>query len=195
MKRPSRCLLLPPVATACIMALFLAPSIVMAVAPQEAIPGDRVRVRYAPGPGSTSNTGAPERVTVGRFLRASGDSVAVEMDSGAHAMIPASSIAHVERLSGTKGHTLTGAIIGGALGGVVLLAAPEEADEPGSPIHDDGLEVAVSVMVVALGISLGGLVGSLVKSDQWEPAAFPGLNVGVTNTGERTVGVAVTIPF
>ena len=107
-------------------------------------------------------------------------------------MFPRSSIEKLWRVSGEKGHALTGALIGlpaGALAGLAFSALT--CDEAFS-------ELCTFVGLLAgsgLGVITGAIIGSSIKSVSWQKVDVSKINLSLGVVHGRTAGLKFSWAF
>ena len=127
-------------------------------------PDSRIRVTAHPLPPA-----------VGRIHHWTPDSLVIQLDpspSPAMASFPRTSITRLEVSEGMKGHTVRGACLGflvGAFAGLFVAEAVlgEDADPFGTSF-DETAVVGVWAGTVVLTTTLGGIIGSVEKSERWK---------------------------
>ncbi|MGH7570117.1 MAG: hypothetical protein ACREL9_14295, partial [Gemmatimonadales bacterium] len=133
--------------------------------------GPRVRVR-AGGEGGHAGW------TEGTVLETQPDRIVVLPDNGDKA-ITVPDGAPIERLAGTKGHPLIGAVAGAAVGGFAGMALANTTKEPG--------------MVVIAFSALGAVIGQLIRSNRWEPMHSSPAPLGVGIAPRWDGGVTLVV--
>lgn len=137
---------------------------------------------------------APKAVgatVVGRVTSISTDTIAVRVDDKIIAF-DRSSITRLWRISGERGHMLTGAVIGlpaGALAGWGLTSA---TCDPGFS------ELCTFVGLLAgagVGLIVGGIIGSSTKSGRWEEVDVTRVRVSISVINGKTAGVKLSLKF
>jgi hypothetical protein len=105
-----------------------------------------------------------------------------------------SSIEEFQVSSGHRSHggtgVLVGAVVGGGAGlGLGVALASDEFFQAGS-----GTVVATTVIGAVAGCLLGGIIGSLVRTEHWERMPPPSVSIGPIGT-KAEFTMAFTIPF
>jgi hypothetical protein len=197
-----------------VLAAFALAHGAMAGAPRRA-PAQTVRdgasVVVAPGARVRVSTPAAGRI-VGTLLRATTDSVVVEVASGSSVAFPAGGISRLELSAGVQRHGWKGAgiglLVGAGVGGVIGLATYRrtECDEPlldlfvCSFVDRTSREVTViadAAMVGTLGAVAGALIGHAARESWVRVPLLPeGSRVGLmTATRGSRHGIAVAVAF
>ena len=139
-------------------------------------PGARVRVQLA-------DQASPYRATL---VRASDDEIVYQTEGGDTNTVAANALQSLEVSSGTHGHMGTGALIGGAAGlalGVAAVLAAE--DDPW--LEPTGGEAAAAILVTTgAGALAGTLVGAMIRTEQWT-------EVGPSSGGSARTGPTLQV--
>jgi hypothetical protein len=107
---------------------------------------------------------ASDTPLVGTYWGMRGDAFGVLHDRAALLQIPVTEIESLEMRTGTKGHFWWGALVGGAVTGLAVA----------SGFHQDGAEAVTSPLGFAiLGGLVGGVIGSQIRTEQWQPVDPP----------------------
>ena len=108
-------------------------------------------------------------------------------------MFPRSSIEKLWRVSGEKGHALTGALIGlpaGAIAGLAIASATCN-----DPDGNELCQFATTAIGAGGGILLGALIGSTVKSVSWQKVDVSTINLSLGVVHGRTAGLKFSWAF
>lgn len=139
-------------------------------------PGARVRVHLA-------DQASPSRAIL---VRASDDEIVYQTDDGATNTVAAKALQSLEVSSGTRSHMGTGALIGGAAGlalGVAAVLAAE--DDPW--FEPTGGEAAAAILVTTgAGALAGTLVGAMIRTEHWT-------QVGPSSGGSARTGPTLQV--
>ena len=134
-------------------------------------------------------------IVPGTLIRLDQDSLAVRVDNRV-IVFPRSSIEKLWRVSGERGHALTGALIGlpaGAIAGLVFSKITCEPDP-----DESGLGLCTYVGILAgtgLGAITGGIIGSMTKSVSWQKVDVSKINLSLGVVHGRTAGLKFSWAF
>lgn len=168
----SRLVLLVPVV------LFLIASPLVA---QQVTPGARIRVSRPCVPGEYCP------LLNGRFVSWHGSTVRLTAGDGDQREVEVVPGSKVEVFRGSRGHAVTGLLVGTLAGGVIGAVAAKDCDQTGTYL--DGVCGGASIVGGVLLGALGGLaIGAFSRSERWDPVTPPALSLGVLANG-RGVGV------
>ena len=164
---------------------------VRALAAQALEPGSRLRIRQcssAPGVDSC-------RRLAGSFVAARGDSVIVRDRSGLETALAWNETTEVRVFRGRRRHVIVGALVGTAVGAAIgVAAALAQGDVCGA-----GCEI-MPAAGAGIGLVLGSVAGSAIRSDRWVVAkrgtGLSGITlVGVALAQSGRPGVALRFAF
>ena len=163
--------------------LAVAPASQAQINALEVPPGSRVRVKTA---------AVPDVWQTGTLTAWRQDSLDLGIDGGWNRTIPLPDLVALEISRGSKSNAGKGALIGGIAGaaiGVASSIAIAIADPPeGAGV---GEYAVYSLVVTAAGAGIGGIVGSLARSERWEDVERPEPGRAVAPVAGRTPARAV----
>jgi len=187
-----------------LLPLLIAPSMVAAQTPRSLVQGQQVRVvsRCELGPDSVAKCpepGMPSRhkwTYSGKLLALEGDTMRIRVRANETALaIPTASITRVAYLDGRRGNTLRGASIGLLSGALIGGLIGSTQSFQGSFFFHEGQEIVVGVILGApAGFLLGGIVGTLVRSDRWLAVPSDDHRIRVAPRLD-SLGFTVTVTF
>jgi len=135
-----------------------------------------------------------------RFQAIEGETLVVTVDTTMRC--PMASLERLDTYAGTRGHFWVGGGIGAVAGGVlgVLVAKNENflfthgvgECSSGDFCVADGVYVALGA---AGGFLLGGIVGTMIRSDKWEEVPLDRLRVSIVPQRGGRLGFGVSIGF
>ena len=162
-------------------------------------PGDRVRVF------TTGKAGAPPTVT-GTVVSIDGETLVVQTSRPSGnirnhhvaphdtATVALSNVTSLDRWTGAKNHTFTGAVIGAAAGLVIGFAARESSKTEGTEFGGGSDASGLATLLLGIiGTGVGALIGHSLQTDQWDHVES--LSVAVTPAGEGSAQLAVALSF
>ena len=131
------------------------------------IAGEQVRV-------TTGSIAAP---FVGLFSSWDADALEITSDSLTTYTIPLAEVVKLEIYRGEKKQTLVGALVGAAAGIVtgVLIANSTQSAEPGwfSEVEEGASDAGYVLLSTAVGVTVGGFIGSRIRTEKWEEVPVP----------------------
>ena len=159
-----------------LLLVLLAPSVSVAQAPDSLVKWQRVRVitRCLVVPDQPPDCpDSDERWTyIGQLETLDRDNLHLSSETThTEFVIPRASITHLYLTDGTKGHFWPGAgigLVGGALIGAVIGSTTEFCVDSCTPDEAQAGAIEAGIIIGApVGFLLGGVVGSLIRSERW----------------------------
>lgn len=132
---------------------------------------------------------------IGRLSAVAGDTLVIEQykkRESNYLRVPVSEITRCQVHAGTKGHFLTGLLVGTVVGCGTSLLLVATDDESHDFIDLSGFAVGVGTVGGAV---LGGLIGAFARTDQWEPVPIGSLSVGIHQSSDGTAGLSLSLKF
>jgi len=168
-------------------------------------PGENVRIYQRGLPQSQWRRSGPD--AAGIILTVTADSLALLTNDGATVVLPIGSIADIEVNRGPRSNWLkgmtAGAVVGSGAGLVIGLATKFETDgcytgsilEPTAECQDTWISVLGTMGIGAAGGALlGAVIGTFIKTDQWEHSSLDEHGVRLIAGGGR-FGFSATVTF
>jgi hypothetical protein len=150
---------MPPRAWIAIVVMLIGPASLSA---QDLAPGSRVRVSV---PGRSP--------LLGTLVRMSGDSVWVRGAAGVESRpLTRTPPAVLEVSRGSRSHTLTGALVGLAVGTLVTVGFLAAFCSDRDTLCDGDEQVRAAALLGLPAVAVGTGIGALVRSERWEVAPF-----------------------
>ncbi len=163
------------------------------------VPGARVRIT---GPCLADLPSGPAQcaVVVGRLRSWTPDTVIVQQGSGAYRALFRGNVKRVDVSDGNRSRRWLGTAVGAGVGLAVGFAARcTSGGTSDSQALDYGvctyLRTIVVPVTVALGASLGWLVGSLIRSERWVSLAGDVAHINVLPAGSSALAITVAVRF